>query len=373
MRGRHWIAGFAWALVTLEGCSRTVGCEGSCATSDAATDVLLTLDTAPDVPVTVDVPMALDAPVLPDVPSVRDVPMAFDVPAPSDVRMADAGPTPTGCHMEPVGAPGSCLESAQIQVFTRREFRVTQIEITTPAALASPVVGGIFNPAISAGALLIGVAIAPSRTELRAGALNINAITRGTLGRGLIDGLFDFYMSDAPAVAGDASAWNPVSFALTETAGGFSTDSAATPLVLPIFTPNSADPSRVDLLTVLRLSTPRLHDIHITSDGRCIGGARFSGGRFNECASNQWCTRLDCTSSGAPSGVIEGVLRVSDAQAIRLETLPGMPTLCTFVAGSDCSMGAPTSWMRPPDAMTSDGPGWRFAANFAAVSARIGP
>lgn len=301
--------------------------------------------------------------------TTTDSGMTTDTPA----TCADAGP---GCYSACGGTPGSCPSVAVDNVAGNPSFRLTQIEITAPTALASAVVGGIINPALGAGTFLWGMTFNTTANTFRSGALNIapTALTRGTIGRGLFDGTFQYYAMNAPAAAGMNNAWDPVS-GPTMTAGGVITaPQVMTTVRIPIFTQNATVPTQFDLLTTLPLSNPRFHDIHVSADNKCIGGARFTGnpGRFNECAATQWCTRTDCSTSGAtPTGVVEADITVAAARGIQLTTLPGMPTLCTFISGSDCTMGEPSTWMRPPDAMVDGMPAFHLIANFSAVSARI--
>lgn len=282
--------------------------------------------------------------------------------------MADAG----ACLIAMGTTPGACPTGAVTPMNAMApSFRLTQIEITAPAALASPVVGGIINPALGAGTFLWGITFNTAMNTFRSGALNINMLTRGTAGRGLFDGTFRYYNNDAPMAAGMNNAWDPVSGMTTTAMGAISGTQIMGTVRIPIFTPNATNPAAFDLLTTLPLSNPRFHDIRVSMDNKCIGGARFTSGRFNECSSSQWCTRTGCTADGMPSGVVEADISVMAAQNIRLTTLPGMPTLCTFISGSDCSMGMPASWMRPPDAMVDGMPAYHLVANFAAVSANI--
>ncbi len=87
---------------------------------------------------------------------------------------ACGGPAvPVGaCYTEPAAAP-VCPSAAVAQADpTRPAYRVTHLQVTAPAALASPILVNVINDAIHRGNLLWGLSLdVPGRT-IRSGALN---------------------------------------------------------------------------------------------------------------------------------------------------------------------------------------------------------
>jgi hypothetical protein len=168
-------------------------------------------------------------------------------------------------------------------------------------------------------------------------------------------GFVDPDAGDAPG--GSATRYDPAATTLTGTAASASSGTLAA-LRLPIFDASGG------LLTELPLRDVRFTAIRPADGTRCVGLGLPSGGRFNECTS-AWQT-ADATS---PNGAVEGVLTVADARSVQITALA--TSLCNILAGSDCDLVPQAMWMRPPDATAGGAAGWRFTAEFAAVSARI--
>jgi hypothetical protein len=302
---------------------------------------------------------------------------------PMDTGAADTGtPTDTGTPMGDGGGDGGtpcltemnatprCPMARAANDMMRPNFRIAQIELVQPAALASPIVGGIINGALARGLFLWGISMDLGGNMLRTGALNGAMITRGTVGQGLLDGTFRYHSGDAP-MGGAAGRWDSVTVPLMNMAGVYSSGMPMGTLRLPIY--SSAMPGM--LLTELPLENARMTALRPSDDRGCIGVAQYRMMRFNECASNAWCTRVDCAMDGMPYGQVQADIATAAADMIRLTDVPGMPTLCQFIAGitTTCAMSTmpPAMWANPPDAMVNGMPAFHLVANFAAVSANI--
>ena len=88
-------------------------------------------------------------------------------------------------------------------------FRLTYIQITAPAALASAAILSVINPTLQGGTFLWGLQMDLPAGTFRTGGLNPTATTRGHVGLGLLDGQFAFYHGNF--AGGDAGA--PTAFA----------------------------------------------------------------------------------------------------------------------------------------------------------------
>jgi hypothetical protein len=242
-------------------------------------------------------------------------------------------------------------------------YRLTRLRFERPAAMATAPVEGFFDGALAAGTALFGFGTTDA-VSVRVGALNTRCVGYGVRGRGLLDGVFRFHASDAPGPGG-ASRWDPARVALASGGGLLFTLTAATTLVRwPLFS-ESGDPQAELPLTALQLRAVRP-----STDLGCVGVAAFPGGIFDECSPSAWLTRDPAT--GEPFGLLEALLVVEHTRSVRLMTVFGMPTLCTFLAGADCDT-ALAPWPNPPDASASGRPAWRLVGNFSAVAARIAP
>ncbi len=242
----------------------------------------------------------------------------------------------------------------------RPNFRVTHLKITAPAALASPILGNTVNGAIHSGGFLWGMSFDRLANTVRTGALNSTMVTRGSVGQGLFDGTFRYYVGNAPVGGAlPANRWDPVSTTLTATGDRVNSGVVMGTLRLPIYDTSGT------LLTELPFDDARLTMVSLSSDLKCIGLGSLSGGRFNECTSN-WQT---ADGTMMPYGRIEATITAAAARQVTVSAL--MTTLCNLLSGSNCETTPQPMWTRQPDAMALGQPGYRFVAEFAAVSARI--
>jgi|JI10StandDraft_1071094.scaffolds.fasta_scaffold628925_1 hypothetical protein len=255
--------------------------------------------------------------------------------ASDDVPTADA---PPGCHREalPVArCPAAAVSHANE---ARPAFRVAQMHVDAPAALASALILNVLNDAIREGGLRWGVSLDLRDRRVRTGAMEL--LARGSLGLGLIDGRYRFFASGE---------WAAGEGALTVNGDRVSSALIAGPVRLPV---SARDGS---VVTTLPLRCLRFVDVSLAS-GRCLGSPEPLGGAFDECQS-RW---------GAADRV-EAVIAVDDARG---SPLAGVGTLCDVLAGGDCRAETST-WARPPDATCGDAAGYRFSARLAAISARV--
>lgn len=247
------------------------------------------------------------------------------------------------------GADGGCLRQARVQggcpadaVPHAREtapaFRVAQIGIEAPGALATPLLQNVLNESIRAGGLRWGVAFDLATRRARTGALEL--VSRGAVGLGLLDGRYRFF---------ERGAWAADEGPLT--AGGDRVVNAqiAGPVRLPAEGPDGA------LMATIPLRCIRFVDVSLARE-RCLGAVEPPPDGFDECRSRWQSTDR-----------VEAVITVDDARAVRGL---GAGSLCDLLAGADCS-GSPTAWTRPPADTCNGAAGYRFVARIAAVSANI--
>lgn len=285
-----------------------------------------------------------------------------DAGAPTDtgVPRADVPPTDPLCPTTAVRVENNCYtEEGCASLCPRGRFvgrasapswRVTGIEITAPAALASPLILNVINPPLRDGRFLWGLSLDLTSNTFRTGALQ-RPFTRGTLGAGLMDGAFTYWSGNAP-FARDLNRWNPIAGTITGTSSVTTTASSNT-LNLPIFNDDGS------VLVELPLSNTRLVDVPLSPDRGCIGLGVLRAARYNECSSG-WDTSV--------GGTIEAVIRVSVARTIYVTALNQF--LCQLLSGTQCDAPMNT-WTRQPDTAVGAEPGYRFTARFAAVSADI--
>lgn len=367
-----------WALVALGallGCATTtdpapddaVDASGPGADAPPAGDSLTAMDsTPPEVPLDTSVGRE-DPPEPPVEASVMDNPVDT-MGAPEAGPDAEAGPLLCGaapgggCYRET--AAGQRCPSGHVAVTPPQVgYRLTRLRFERPATLTTSVVEGFFDGALAAGTALFGFGTMDAAT-VRVGPLNTRCVAYGARGRGLLDGAFRFHAGDAPGPGG-ASRWDPARVGVLSAGPLFTLGPATTVVRWPLFT-ESGDPQ-----VELPLTSLQLREVRPSADLGCVGVAAYPGGVFDECSPSAWLTRDPVT--GAPYGLLEALIMVEDTRAARLMTVPGMPTLCSFLAGADCEATAMTSWPTPPDATLGGRPAWRLVANFSAVAARILP
>jgi hypothetical protein len=289
-----------------------------------------------------------------DASTTTDTPAVTDTPATTDAPVA-------ACYTQD-SAAAVCPSTAIAQADPMRpSFRLTHIKISSPAALASPILGNVVNSAIHTGGFLWGVTFDLAGNMVRTGAFNSQMVARGTVGQGLIDGGFRYYSGNAPAMGGAATRWDPISTTAMLTGDRVSTGIIMGTVRLPIFNTDGS------LLTELPLENARMTNVQLTADRKCIGLGAISGGRFNECTSN-WQT-ADMAMPPVPFGRLEAVITAAAARTVRVESL--MTTLCNLLAGSNCETTPQAMWTRQPDAMVNGEPGYALATEFSAISARI--
>lgn len=269
-------------------------------------------------------------------------------------------PPPPGCPTTAVSLANGCYTEEGCASLCPRgryhgdpmvpSWRVTGIQVTAPAALASPLIQGVLNPPLRDGRFLWGLSFDLGSNTFRTGALN-QMFTRGSTGQGLMDGAFAYYNDNAP-FTGERARWNPGSGSLRRGAGLSSTTLSA-PLRLPIFNDDRS------LLLELPIHDAMFFEVPLSDDRGCIGLGRLRAGRFNECGS-EWDT--------AAGGTLQGAITVSSARGITISALN--QTLCQLLAGTPCDQPM-NSWMRRPDTMAGAEPAWRFSARFAAIAANI--
>lgn len=293
-------------------------------------------------------------------PTPADASTPTDTPA-ADTPAADAPPSDAmgACFTQDTSMPVCPSAHVAQPDMMHANFRITHIKITSPAALASPILGNVVNGAIHTGGFLWGISYDLAGNMIRTGALNGQMLTRGTVGQGLIDATFHYFAGNAPAMGGAATRWDPVNTTATTMGDRVSSGMIMGTVRLPIFDNTGA------LLTELPLENARLVNVQLTGDRGCIGLGQLSGGRFNECQSN-WQT-----ADGAmmPYGRIEAVITASAARQVQVSSL--MTTLCNLLAGSNCETTPMGMWTRQPDAMVGPEPGYNLVTEFAAISARI--
>ncbi len=309
---RGWLVVGALAL----GCSARSGGGGP-----IVDDVATTNDTP-----TVDVPTLPDVPVTPP----DDVPTSLpDKPATPDVM------TVGGCYVEEAATP-VCPAVRGVVEAARTTFRVTQLDVRSPASLASPILLNVINGAVRNGNFLWGMSFEAGASTFRTGPLAV--ATRGAVGQGLLDGAFRFTAS------------NTGSFS---TAGNRVTTTAVTGTVrLPIFDASGA------MLTELPLDNVRV-TATLATDRGCVGQGRVAGGRFNECTS-AWATT---------DGQLNAAITVSAARTVNVSSL--MTTLCNLLAGANCASAPQSSWPRQPDTTVNGQAAYSLTADFAATAATL--
>ncbi|MFO0649385.1 MAG: hypothetical protein U0326_24295 [Polyangiales bacterium] len=313
------------AAVLSLGCGARALGGGSLSTDDATTtDVPMS-----EVSLQPDIPVQPDVPGLPDVPAQPDLPVAPDVPAGPDATVV------AGCYVED-GAGPLCPAVRGATEASRFSLRVTQLDVTSPAALASPILLNVINSSVRAGGLLWGMSFDLAGMAFRTGSLSVS--TRGSIGQGLLDGVFSYPSNNAGtlSVSGDR----------------ITTSTLSGTLRLPVVDGTGA------MLTVLPLDAVRI-TATASPDRGCVGLGRVAGGRFNECTST-WATT---------SGQIDAVITVTAARSVTVSAL--MTTLCNLLAGSNCESSPQSAWTRQPDATVGGMPGYHLVANFAAVAATV--
>lgn len=301
-------------------------------TSDAAPD---NGSTTPDVTVTPDATVAPDAMVSPDVTVAPDVMVTPDVPVTPDVTVTPDAMVVGGCYVEE-GASSLCPAGRVMNSPTQPSFRITHLGITSPVALASPILLNVLNGATHSGALLWGVNFDLSARTFQTGALTVSP--RGTVGQGLFDGEFHY----ATMARG----------ALMSSGDQVTTTTAMGTVVVPVFDSSGAR------LTNLPLDNVRF-TVTLAPDRGCIGLGRPSGGRFNECTS-AWDTA---------SGRIDAAITVANARMVTVTAL--MTTLCNLIAGANCDATPESMWPRQPDTTVNGMPAYTLSSGFAAVAATV--
>jgi hypothetical protein len=297
----------------------------------------------------------------PDAATTSDATPA-DGTMPDGSMTADASPADasmmTGCYNEMSAMPVCPRPAIMHADAMRPSFRVAHIRITAPAALSSAILLNTVNNAIHSGNFLWGITFDLGMNMVRTGALNTMTIMRGSVGQGLIDGTFQYYSGNAPAMGGAANRWDPMTSSLMVMGDRVTSGTFMGTVRLPIFDASGA------LLTELPLENATMRNVQLAGDRRCIGALLPSGGRINECTGN-WETNRDMM----PHGIIEAVITVSAARMVRVSALN--TTLCNLLAGVDCDNTPQMMWRNQPDAMVGGMPGYRLTTEFAAISARI--
>ena len=247
-------------------------------------------------------------------------------------------------------------------------FRLTYIQITAPAALASAAILSVINPTLQGGTFLWGLQMDLTAGTFRTGGLNPTATTRGHVGLGLLDGQFAFYHGNfAGGDAGTPTAFDPVSGMITVAGAApartASTSTAATTVNIPIFT----DTSATTLLTQLPLDNAHITTVQLNGDLACVGLGQPSGGRFTE-STSRWLTS---DTMDHPYGTVEADITVDHAKTVSV-VIGGNPVpLCNLIAGANCASDPQSGWAHQPDSMVGTAPAYHLRANFAAVSAQI--
>ncbi|MBL8602696.1 MAG: hypothetical protein JNK72_12310 [Myxococcales bacterium] len=273
---------------------------------------------------------------------------------------ADAGASM--CYRED-GTAALCPMSARQASMTSLGYRLQYINITAPSALANQVLLNIVNQTFQAGTFLWGLSIDTQANTFRTGALNLGSVTRGTVGRGLLDGTFRFFSNNAPNMMGNR--YDPIAGSVTVMGDRAATAMSTTVVNIPIF----SDDTATNVLTVLPLSNLRLSQIQLTSDRRCIGVGRLVSGRFDECRS-PWSTT---DTAMMPYAQIDADITVADARNV--EIAPLNTTLFRYITGLTDNMADPMTAAegRRPDSMVGGMPAFHLVASFAAVAANIAP
>lgn len=234
----------------------------------------------------------------------------------------------------------------------RPTFRVTYLQITEPAVLASAAISNTISPTLARGAFLWGLDVDLGAGRLFTGALNPMASGGGRVGLGLMDDRYTFY------VPGTNARYYPASAPLA-VADGRASATFDAPFVLPIFT----DRASTSLLTELPLDAAR---IGVPLDGGgCVGGGVPQGGRYTETTS-RWLTVDGC---GRPYGSLDADITVANARRTAVTIGGGPVPLCNILAGANCETDPPASWARQPDATVGGAPAYHLRATFAAIAA----
>ena len=320
----------AGALLSL-GCSaRTVygpssPTDDTSMTGDAAIDVSVT----PDVSITPDVTVTPDVSITPDVIASPDVMVTPDATRPPDVTVV------MGCYVED-STSSVCPAARVMNSSTQPSFRITHLGITSPTALASPILNNTVNGAVHAGGLLWGLSFDLGAMTFRTGPLT--ASPRGSLGQGLLDGTYQYSSTRMGA--------------LMSSGDRVTTTTAMGTVAVPIYDGTGA------VLTTLPLDNVSF-TATMTPDRGCVGVGRLTGGRFNECTS-VW---------DASAGQINAVITVANARMVTVSAL--MTTLCNLIAGSNCETTPQAMWTRQHDTTFNGMPAYALSAGFAAVAATV--
>ena len=207
----------------------------------------------------------------------------------------------------------------------------------------------MINPPLRDGRFPWGLSFDLTSNTFRTGALQ-RPFTRGTLGAGLMDGVFTYWAGNAPTR--DLNRWDPITGTITGTSSVTSAASNRT-LTLPIFNDDGS------VLMELPLTNARLIDVPLSPDRGCIGLGFLRAARYNECSSG-WDSSV--------GGTLDAVITTSSARAVIVSALN--QTLCQLLSGTNCDE-AMNTWTRQPDTMVGGDPAYRFTARFAAISADI--
>ncbi len=291
---------------------------------------------------------------------------AADVPSTGDTSGGGADSGAPNCLTQDTADP-VCPMRRFMNTMNTPGYRLTYIQISQPAALASATLLNVVNPTIQQGAFLWGLSLDLTAMTFRTGALRV--ATRGTVGQGLLDGTFRFFNNDATGM-GMPNRYNPITGPVTVANNRATTTMMPLNVLLPILNPDGS------VLTQLPLSAARMSNVQLTADRGCIGLGRPQGGRFNECRS-PWTTD-DGATPPVPYGQVDADITVADARNVPVSALN--TTLCALIANTAfcASMGTPADIMmldaaRRPDSMVGTQPAWHLRAAFAAVSANIAP
>lgn len=260
-----------------------------------------------------------------------------DAPGP-DVPTDAARGADGGCLRE-AGTQGGCPADAVPHARdTAPAFRVAQIYVASPVGFATPLLQNVLNESIRAGGLRWGVSFDLTSRRARTGTLEI--VSRGTVGLGLLDGRYRFF---------ETGEWSAGEGPLTEGGDRVVQAQIRGPVRIPV---RGADGA---LVATIPLRCIRFANVSLTQ-GRCLGVVRPLPDGFDECRSRWVDTeRVDATITVDDARTVQGV---------------GPGSLCDLLAGGDCS-GSPSAWARPPDDTCDTAAGYRFVAQFAAVSANI--
>lgn len=257
-------------------------------------------------------------------------------------------------------AAGVCPRARVANDVARPAWRLTWMQPTAPPAIANAAVAGAINERMANGTFLWAMSADLAAGTFRTGSLH-PSFARGAVGLGLLDGRFAYYAGNAGG-AGDAARYDPVRTTATVTSDRLTTAAVAGTVRYAVFNPDGS------LFTELPLTGLRVSNLRLTADRGCVGAGRPDDGRFSELTS-PWNVVDD---TGAAYGTVEGDISAADARAVSVYLGGTSVPLCDLLAGAPCDTPM-AMWPKQPDVTVGGASGWHLRADFAAVSARVGP